>query len=133
PDDVQGINAVYPSGAGHVSLSITTSELPPAPMGADYSATLEANGGTGGYHWTLTSGQVPAGLQIGMSGLLYGRTNASGSFVFTTQVVDSSGTSSQRSFTLAVTPAGTAPIVVSAEYRKKKVLVSGQNFQVNAA
>jgi hypothetical protein len=131
-DDAQGINAVYP-GSSQGPLSIITSELPAATQGADYSANLAASGGTGGYHWRLTGGQIPVGIQLGMSGLLYGKTSAAGSFLFTTQVVDSSGNALQRSFTLVVTQVGTSPAIASAEYRKKKIFVSGQNFQASAA
>lgn len=132
PDDVQGVNAVYPGASGHGSLSITTSELPTATSGADYSANFEATGGTGSYHWSLTSGQTPPGIQLGLNGLLYGKPGVTGSFAFTTQVVDSSGSALQRSVTVVVTHPGSGPSVASAEYRKKKVFVSGQNFQENA-
>lgn len=132
-DDVQGIDAVYPGGSGHSQLSITTAELSAGTTGVDYSAILQASGGTGGYHWSLASGQIPAGMQLGMSGLLFGKTSAAGSFVFTIQVVDSSGIASQRSFTLVVTGEDNAPLVLSATYRKKKIFVSGRNFRDNAA
>ena len=131
-DDVNGIDAVYPNGSTQGNLTIVTSDLPNAHAGVDYSATLVASGGTGGYHWSLTSGQIPNGMQLGMSGLLYGKTNASGSFAFTTQVVDSSGTAKQQSFTLVVSTADTGPIISSVEYRKKKLFLTGQNFQDNA-
>lgn len=130
-DDGQGIDSVYP-GTTHGQLSITTSELPTGTQGMDYSANLAASGGTGSYHWSLTAGQIPIGIQLGMSGLLYGKTSAAGSFVFTTQVVDSSGTALQKSFTLVVNQQGASPVVTAAEYRKKKMFVTGQNFQANA-
>jgi Matrixin/Putative Ig domain len=132
PDDVQGINAIYPSGSTGGQLSIATASLPNASSGVDYSATLQATGGAGGYHWMLAGGQIPSGMQLGMSGLLYGKTAASGSFAFTTQVVDSSGNAAQRSFTLVVNTARASPVIESAEYRKKKVFLTGQNFQANA-
>lgn len=130
-DDGQGVNAIYP-GSSQGPLSITTSALPPATQGVDYSVNLAASGGTGGYHWRVTAGELPVGIQLGMSGLLYGKTSAAGSFLFTTQVVDSSGSALQRSFTLVAAQTGTSPAIASAEYRKKKVFLSGQNFQANA-
>jgi hypothetical protein len=130
-DDTQGIDTVYP-GSSQGPLSISTSELPSGTQGVDYSANLAASGGTGGYHWRLTGGQLPIGIQLGMSGLLYGKTSAAGSFTFTTQVVDSSSNALQRSFTLVVSQVGASPLVTSAQFRKKKVFVAGQNFQANA-
>jgi hypothetical protein len=131
-DDIQGINAVYPNGSSSGQLAIMTSELPNANSDVDYSMTLEASGGTGGYHWSLTSGQVPIGMQLGVSGLLYGKTNAPGTFAFTIHVVDSSGSATQRSFSLVVNGAGSTPIIESVEYRKKKLWLTGQNFRDNA-
>jgi hypothetical protein len=76
PDDAQGIKAIYPGGAGVGQLRIMTADLPAASMDRDYTANLEASGGTGGYNWHVISGQMPAGLQLGMSGMLFGKTNA---------------------------------------------------------
>ena len=131
-DDVQGITTIYPGKSGSAGLSIMTSDLPAASMDLDYSANLEASGGSGVYHWNLVSGQMPPGIQLGMSGLLYGKTSVSGDFNFTVRVLDASGNASQQMFTLDVRAAGQPPTVTGADYRKKKVFVSGQGFQANA-
>jgi len=131
-DDVQGIRNIYPGSAGSGGLSIMTSDLPAASMGVDYASSVEAHGGAGVYHWSLAGGQLPPGMQFGMNGFVYGKTNASGDFNFTARVVDSSGNASQQTFTLAVRDPGQPPAVSGAEYRKKKVFVSGQGFQTNA-
>jgi hypothetical protein len=131
-DDIQGVNAVYPGGSSHSPLSIATIGLPSATSGVDYAANLEATGGAGSYHWNLTSGQIPPGIQLGLNGLLYGKPGVTGTFAFTTQVVDSSGSALQRAFTIVVSHPGSGPSVTGVEYRKKKVFVSGQNFQANA-
>jgi hypothetical protein len=132
PDDVQGITAIYPGSSGGARLSIMTADLPAGSVNTDYSTGLQASGGSGGYRWSLASGQLPSGLQLGVSGLLYGRTGTSGNFNFTAQVVDSSGNASQKPFTLVVRAASPAPAITAADYRKKKVLVSGHGFQPNA-
>jgi hypothetical protein len=44
------------------TLGVTTSTLPSGTVGAPYSATLAATGGSGPYaHWALTSGTLPRG------------------------------------------------------------------------
>jgi hypothetical protein len=131
-DDVAGITAIYPGRSGSGGLNIMTSDLPAASANLDYSANLEASGGSGVYHWSLASGQLPTGIQLGMNGLLYGKTSISGDFNFAARVVDSSGNSTQQTFTLVVRDPGLPPTVTGAEYRKKKVFVSGQGFQANA-
>lgn len=132
PDDIQGINTIYPGGSSGSYLSIMTSALPAADPDHDYTATLEARGGTGGYHWDLLSGQMPPGMQLGMSGLVFGKTNVAGDFAFVVQVRDSSGNTSNRPLTLVVKQPGLAPTIIGAEYRKKKVFISGRDFQENS-
>jgi len=131
-DDVQGIRSIYPGGSGSGALSIMTSALPTASTNVDYAANLEASGGSGVYHWSLASGQLPAGMQLGMSGLLYGKASVSGDFNFTARVLDSSGNSTEQASTLVVRDPGLPPTATEADYRKKKVFVSGQGFQANA-
>lgn len=128
-DDLQGITAIYPGGSSGAQLSITTASLPAASPDHDYTANLQANGGTGGYHWNLASGQMPAGLQLAMSGFLYGKTNASGTFQFVAQVQDSSGNTSQSSLTLVVKQPGLPPTITDAWYKKKKVFLDGRDFE----
>lgn len=132
PDDVRGITSIYPGGTGGARLSIMTSELPTANVDREYSINLEASGGTGGYHWELVGGQMPPGMQLGMSGFLFGRTSVSGNFAVVTQVRDSSGNTSQSSFTLVVRPPGLGPAITGALFKKKKVFVSGSDFQSDA-
>jgi Putative Ig domain len=43
-------------------LAISTTSLPSGQVGAAYSTTLGASGGTTPYTWTLTSGTLPTGL-----------------------------------------------------------------------
>jgi Matrixin/Putative Ig domain len=132
PDDVQGVTSIYPGGSGAGRLSITTTDLPTATVDQDYSANLEASGGTGTYHWDLVSGQIPPGLQLGASGFLFGKTSVFGTFTFAAHVRDASANTSQSSFTIVVNRAALGPAIIGAEFRKKKTFVSGNGFQANA-
>ncbi len=46
------------------NLSITSTSLPPGIIGAGYSATLGAAGGTAPYTWSISSGTLPVGLSL---------------------------------------------------------------------
>lgn len=131
-DDVQGITTIYPGASSGIRLSIMTSDLPAAKPDLDYTANLEATGGTGAYQWSIVSGQMPWGMQLGMNGMLFGKTGNSGDFPFVAQVRDSAGNTSQGSFILVVKQPGLPPIVASAEYRNKKVFLTGTNFEDGA-
>jgi pimeloyl-ACP methyl ester carboxylesterase len=53
-------------------LRITTTSLPGAETGVDYSATLSVTGGASPYRWTVVSGRLPRGLVLDRSGLISG-------------------------------------------------------------
>ena len=72
--DVQATDSSSPALTGTTTVSVSvstagplgvmTSALPDATNGVYYSATPAATGGTGPYTWAVTSGALPAGLQI---------------------------------------------------------------------
>jgi hypothetical protein len=132
PDDVQGISTIYPGSLNGSRLSIMTADLPAASLDRDYAANLEATGGAGGYRWEMVSGQMPPGMQFGLSGMLFGKTSLAGAFTFVAQVRDNLGTVSESTFTLVVKQPGLAPLVTQVEYRKKKLFVTGANFEADA-
>jgi hypothetical protein len=132
PDDTNGVTSIYPGGSGAGRLRIMTTDLPAATVDLDYSGNLVASGGNGSNHWDLVSGQIPPGLQLGASGLLFGKTSVLGTYTFVAQVTDSSSSTSQGSFSIMVNPPSSGPAIVGAQFRKKKIFVSGDGFQANA-
>ena len=72
---------------GAVTIS-TTSPLPAAVVGAAYSQTLQATGGTPPYSWSATG--VPAGLALASGGTLSGTPTAAGTQTLAVTVRDSS-------------------------------------------
>ena len=71
-------------------LAITSSTLPSGSIGAPYSISLQATGGTPTYTWGTMSGQLPTGLSLTPStGVISGTPTASGTFSFTVAVTDS--------------------------------------------
>jgi Putative Ig domain len=70
------------------SLSISP-VLPPASVGSAYKATLVVTGGTGPYSFSIASGQLPPGIQLGTaSGTVSGMPTATGSFNLAISVSD---------------------------------------------
>src|ERR1700741_2524356 len=47
--------------------AVTTTSTAGGNQGTAYSATINANGGTGPYAWSVSSGSLPAGLTLGSS------------------------------------------------------------------
>ena len=84
------------------SLQITTSSLPPSTVGANYTQTLTATGGTPPYSWSVGSGSLPPGLTLDSGGTLGGTTNTAGSYGFTLVAADSAGASVSSNYTITI-------------------------------
>ncbi|MBP1706791.1 MAG: putative Ig protein [Chloroflexi bacterium] len=82
-------------------LSITTHRLADGIVGTEYSADLEAQGGTQPYEWSVTAGQLPAGLTI-IQDKISGEPTAEGTSTFTVQALDADGAAATREFTLKI-------------------------------
>jgi hypothetical protein len=83
---------------------------PGAVMGASYSHTLTATGGTGSYSWQVVSGALPDGLTLSTAGVISGTPSKAGSFSATARV-----TSGTQTADVAVPVAVTAPTLVAAD------------------
>jgi hypothetical protein len=74
-------------------LTISTTSLPSGTSAGGYGALVQAKGGIPPYTWTLTSGQLPAGLSLATqsdnTGLISGNPILAGSSTFTVSVTDS--------------------------------------------
>lgn len=88
------------------SVMVTTAALPVGTVGAAYSQTLSASGGTApySYTWSISSGGLPGGLTLNPStGAISGTPTASGTHSFTALVTNNSATAS-KAFTIVVSP-----------------------------
>ena len=89
-------------------LTITTTALPAATVGAAYTATLAATGGTPPYMWFLASGTLPAGLTLaGSTGVISGTPTATGTSSFSVQVTDPAWDSTTAALSITVNSATT--------------------------
>lgn len=86
--------------------AITTSSFPNATVGRPYALTLAASGGSSIYPtWVVSSGNLPPGLTLNLSGMISGTPSAFGSFPFSITVRDGAGVVSlPKSFVLTVAP-----------------------------
>jgi large repetitive protein len=84
------------------TLKIATDELPDSTVGAAYSQTLAATGGTMPYTWSLVWGALPGGLSLSSGGLLSGTPTNGGTFSFIVQVADQVGTIATEMFTVGI-------------------------------
>jgi hypothetical protein len=116
-------------------LAIKTSELPKAFVRQPYEARLEAAGGTPPRKWEVSSGSLPAGLDLHGDGSLTGTPTQAGDFHFTVTLSDSGTPAHQisRQFSLTVvsplaTQWGRYP-KVNGERLEGSILVSNETDQ----
>jgi len=87
----------------HSLRILTPGSLPDALIGAVYSQTLLATGGTPPYSWHLATGSLPIPLFLNpVSGVLSGGPTQGGRFTFTIEICDSQKAKASRDFTLDV-------------------------------
>ena len=97
---MDSLGVVYNQHSGHCLIVITNSTTPilmcaasTGQVGIAYSSALVASGGTPPYTFSIISGALPAGLSLNTStGAITGTPTTAGTFNFTAQVVDSTGT-----------------------------------------
>lgn len=94
-----------PSAAG-----ILSDLLPAGLLRKDYTARLEAQGGTAPYRWQIVSGELPTGLRLERTtGEIRGKPRRIGEYRLMIQLVDASGMIYQKAFTLSIARRGASP------------------------
>lgn len=116
--DSAGDTAVRPYTVVVTSaILIAPASLPAGTVGAAYSATLTATGGSGsGYVWSVSVGAASLsalGLSLSSAGVLSGTPSAAGQATFTAQVTDSFGGTATQSYTVVINAAVSGPAVAN--------------------
>jgi hypothetical protein len=95
----------------YAALTVTTTTLPATNVGASYSQTLAAGGGTGaGYSWTATSSNLATyGLSLSTAGVITGAPTQAGTASFTANVKDSGNNTALQALTITVYSALSLP------------------------
>ena len=99
---VSGVNGSVSVDCTPPPLGITSSSLPGGQVGAFYTFTISATGGSTPYSWSVTGGALPSGLTLAANGSLSGTPSQEGTSDFTVRVTDNSGGSVESSFELNI-------------------------------
>jgi hypothetical protein len=103
--NVSGSTLLCAFGPAALSV-ISPSVLPDAAKSVAYSYTLQANGGTGSYTWSITSGSLQSGLSLNTStGEISGTPTNGGNNSITFKVIDGAAVNASKAVTLKVTTA----------------------------
>lgn len=93
------------SATANEALAIITATVPGGYVGNYYTQTMEAQGGTTPYVWSLADSSLPPGLNLNSStGLINGTPTVAGTYSFTVQVTDQEATTVIKNFSITVLP-----------------------------
>ena len=101
------------------TIVVAPATLPNGTVGAAYSQTFSASGGTASYSFAVINGTLPNGLSLSSTGVLAGTPTAGGSFTFTVTATDASTGSGPYSgaraytVTIAAQPVTAAPVLTA--------------------
>lgn len=99
--------------ARFASIRITTASIPAGTETAAYSFALTAQGGLTPYNWLVTSGTLPAGLQLGSAtGIISGTPSQAGQQTVNIEVIDSRNRRATQTFTISIA-AATGPLAIT--------------------
>jgi len=85
-------------------LAITSTSLPGATAGTNYSTNLSATGGVTPYNWSISAGSLPTGMNLS-GNTISGIATTAGTVSFTIMVNDASGGSQSAAVSIVVAPA----------------------------
>ncbi len=91
------------AGNAAQSLTVVAPALPNGQVSQPYQATTTAAGGAAPYTWSISSGNLPPGLELAADGKISGTPTASGNFSFKLRVVDSSSPAQSAAQSNAIT------------------------------
>jgi hypothetical protein len=94
-------------------LTVTAPSIPNTRVGGTVSQSFAVTGGTAAYKWRVTSGTLPAGLNLSPTGVITGVVMQSGAATFTATATDSSTPVQSASATAAIVVAPTPLIITS--------------------
>jgi len=94
------------------TVAIAPTTLPAGDVGAAYSQTVTASGGTAPYSYAVTAGALPVGVTLAANGALSGTPTSGGAFNFTVTATDGSTGSGPYSGSRAYTLNIAAPTVI---------------------
>ena len=90
-------------------LTITTTSLPSGTLQTAYNTFVSATGATGTFTWSVTAGSLPPGLTFqtsssSTSAEITGTPTVLGTYKFTVQVTDSSGSTVTQALSITINP-----------------------------
>jgi type VI secretion system secreted protein VgrG len=91
-------------------IALSPAVLPNGSVGAAYSQTLAASGGTPPYTFRVSSGALPAGLTLSPTGMLTGTPTTAATANFTIEARDANGCIAFLAYTIVVAGATTPPV-----------------------
>lgn len=115
PQGVQATPTLQPSPtpvASHDPLTVASPTFHAGEIGVAYApVTLSATGGVTPYHWTVSVGSLPGGLDLSADGIISGTPTANGNYAFSVLVFDADSDTAGVTASIPIAPRLAAGLV----------------------
>ncbi|MEK7833230.1 MAG: Ig domain-containing protein, partial [Acidobacteriota bacterium] len=96
------VEASYTLTINCPTITVSPTTINPGSLGIPYSQQFTQAGGAGTITWSLSSGSLPNGLTLSVSGLLSGTPVMSGSYPITVRATDGNQCFGEKAYTLQI-------------------------------
>jgi hypothetical protein len=117
------------AGSDTSELTITSTVLPDGVQNSAYATTLTASGGQAPYSWSISAGNLPAGLTLAAStGAISGTPTSAGTSNFTVRVTDANSLTATQALSITISPAAPVNVSVALAWDASTSSVIGYNI-----
>ncbi|WP_168801042.1 cadherin-like beta sandwich domain-containing protein [Peteryoungia ipomoeae] len=115
-----------------ISLSPASGALAAGQVGAAYSQSIGASGGTSPYSYSVTGGTLPAGLGLNTgNGQLTGTPTTAGTATFTITATDASNATGSAAYSLQINPAPPTSVSLSPASGTLPEAMAGEDYSAS--
>ena len=119
--------------AAGAPLALPSATLPVGTVGAAYSASIAATGGSAPYTYIVTSGNTPAGVTLTSAGMLTGTPTTANTYSFMVKVTDVAGATVSQIFSVEIDASASASLILTTNTLPNAVVNTSYSYTLSVS